>query len=130
MKDSQKLGLQLLYGLRFPPQLDLDDVKELIAAGAEVDYRDSSGETPLMWAVRYNNTLLAKMLIEAGADMDARNRYGETACDIASAFGQAETRNMVRQERERRELTERLRQAAAAGTPKPRKIRRFKGFNP
>ncbi|MDE2874096.1 MAG: ankyrin repeat domain-containing protein [Gemmatimonadota bacterium] len=54
-------------------------VTVLLAAGAEVDARDLSGETPLHWAAgRSRNPAVITELVEAGADLNARDGEGNT----------------------------------------------------
>ncbi len=51
----------------------LDIVKELIAAGVDVDARDRNGRTALMYAVWNNQLEVVRELIVAGADAGARD---------------------------------------------------------
>jgi ankyrin repeat protein len=48
-------------------------VRELIASGVDLNERDKSGYTALVWAARNGSTEVAKALIEARADMNARD---------------------------------------------------------
>jgi ankyrin repeat protein len=64
-----------------------DIAQVLLAAGAEIDGRDSQGETPLMRTNR--NASVIQELIKAGADVDATDRHGETALSKASYHGDA-----------------------------------------
>jgi len=59
-------------------------VKELIAAGAQLDVVDNFGHTPLMVAARANQHTIARMLADAGASLDRRDKRGKTALIIAS----------------------------------------------
>jgi ankyrin repeat protein len=77
----------------------------LLAAGANVDARQSGWTTPLMLAAARGNTALVQLLLDAGADVQARDETGRTALDFALA-------------RERAEVAQLLRDAGAAG---PRK---------
>ena len=65
----------------------LDDVNALIAAGAEIDVREDSGQyTPLMFAAQNDDNIeVVKALVEAGADVNLTNRKGETPLFIATA---------------------------------------------
>lgn len=82
-------GLNALLGRA---ALDLGDsvwVKLLIARGADVNAKDSEGNTALMSAA--NSDLLpaetVKALLDRGADVNAKNAKGETALDIAKRRG-------------------------------------------
>jgi hypothetical protein len=59
---------------------DLPKVKELIAAGMDVNVVDSEVDaTALMEAVGNGNQEMVKVLLSAGADVNARNKNGRTA---------------------------------------------------
>ncbi len=55
---------------------NLKEVKNLIAKGADVNAKDSTGETPLFWSVL--NIDIAKFLISHGADVNAKDSRGQT----------------------------------------------------
>jgi ankyrin repeat protein len=48
----------------------------LIQRGADIEFRDGEGETPLTTACDYGNVPVALMLIQKGADITATNRIG------------------------------------------------------
>ena len=52
---------------------DLDEVKQLIAAGGNVDEKDVAERTPLSWAAGNGSPKVVKFLIEKGADVNARD---------------------------------------------------------
>jgi hypothetical protein len=53
---------------------DINKVKSLLAEGADVNYRDESGDTVLMDAVHLNQPLeLILLLLDEGADVNAKN---------------------------------------------------------
>lgn len=59
---------------------DLGKVKELLAAGADVNVIDpATDSTALMEAVDNGNTEMAQLLLSAGADVNAKNKAGRTA---------------------------------------------------
>jgi ankyrin repeat protein len=52
---------------------DADQVRKLVAAGVDLNERDESGYTALVWAARNGSTEVATALIEAHADLNARD---------------------------------------------------------
>lgn len=55
-----------------------DDVRKIIAQGADVNEKNDAGETPLYIAAWTGNLEVAEILIEAGADVNVRDIYGDT----------------------------------------------------
>jgi len=112
--DVELIKLLLEYGARADlPQADLqtpvsvlagargnqgalvEGLALLIEAGAELSLRAvphhlqrARGGTPLHYAVRARNDLVAKALVEAGADIDGKDIDGLTALDYAESRGQ------------------------------------------
>jgi ankyrin repeat protein len=68
---------------------DMEAVRALLAAGAEVDASDPDGTTALHWAVYRDDAAMVARLIEAGADVNRPNRNGAIplalACPNAAA---------------------------------------------
>ncbi len=60
----------------------IDTVKDLIKAGANVNRKDKNNFTPLMYA---NSPELVKELLKAGANPNIKNKFGETA--LLNFFG-------------------------------------------
>lgn len=52
---------------------DTAQVRKLIAEGVDVNEKDSSGYTALMWAARNGHTEIARALVDARADMNVRD---------------------------------------------------------
>jgi ankyrin repeat protein len=75
---------------------ELDCVRELINAGADVNARNEDGITPLMNAVWYGCRDSVKELLKRGADASARNSKGRTARDLASERGHKEIEEMLK----------------------------------
>ena len=74
---------------------EVDTVKRLIEAGADVDARDFGGLTALMLTVRNGHAEIVKILLEAGADLNAQDDDGETALLKAARGGQTEVVNIL-----------------------------------
>jgi len=65
-------GSHLLNAIRKAPQSkQVELVGTLLAAGAEVNYRDETGETPLGAAISLEQPVVAKYLVDGGADVNA-----------------------------------------------------------
>jgi len=64
--------------------------KELLAAGATVDARNSNGGTALMYAAIGGALQTGRLLIANGAQVNARARFGWTALMVAAVKGQVE----------------------------------------
>lgn len=67
---------------------EFEGVRELAAAGAEIDCRDSYGTTPLLHCAQLGHRELVALLLELGADIKARDienrtvlHYWTTRCD-------------------------------------------------
>lgn len=60
-------------------QGDLDIIKAIIEAGADINAQSNGGMTALMEAASWGHADIAKLLIEAGANINARNTEGSTA---------------------------------------------------
>ena len=54
---------------------DVPRVREVVELGADVNHRDRSGYTPLMWA---GSSAATRALVAAGAEVNARDRQGHT----------------------------------------------------
>lgn len=65
----------------------LGTVKDLIKSGADVNYQNNCGETPLFFATSDGDLKIVKELLEAGADVTIRNKYGDTALKSATRRG-------------------------------------------
>ncbi len=58
---------------------DLEEVRRMIAGGADVNAADCRNKTPLMDAAACNNPEIVRALLDAGAAINARDNNGRTA---------------------------------------------------
>jgi ankyrin repeat protein len=56
----------------------LDDVKQLLEEGTNVNARDKNGWCPIHHASQFGHVDVVKLLLEKGADVDASHKYGTT----------------------------------------------------
>ena len=61
----------------------IEVVELLLSRGASVNLQDSSGHTPLMWAVSSGNPKIVRRLLKAGASTRVREHMGTTALSLA-----------------------------------------------
>ncbi len=61
---------------RSHPQPRLEQLKMLIAAGADLNARNKSDITPLMYAARLNRYDMAYLMLQAGADPRQKTKWG------------------------------------------------------
>lgn len=71
-------------------------MQDLIAAGATINPQDSSGQTPLVFAVSRGYQDVAKLLLENGADPEVRNSEGTTVENIARSRGDMAMVELIR----------------------------------
>ena len=76
---------------------DAHEVQRLVNAGADVDFKDSSGRPVLVSATRANAVEVAKVLIRAGADVNAQDAQQDSAFLYAGAEGLDEILNLALQ---------------------------------
>lgn len=69
---------------------DAKHIQKMLDQGADVNYRDISKETPLMWAARRGHTACVEELLGSGAQVDAANSSAETALSLAAENGHTE----------------------------------------
>jgi len=65
--------------------VNIEPVKQAIAAGADLDAKMQGGYTPLHLAAIYDHKEIAEVLIAAGADVNAKNKRGMTPLHSAAA---------------------------------------------
>jgi ankyrin repeat protein len=75
----------------------LAEVKEFVAAGADINSRNHIGDTPLMLAVEYGygRVDVVNYLVEKGADLNITNINGETALMLATSSNNSEAAEIL-----------------------------------
>lgn len=72
LSKEERLGQQLIEAVQHD---DLEKVREVVQAGANIEARDSRYQaTPLFWAVTQQNFQIIRYLVESGADIHAVDR--------------------------------------------------------
>ncbi|MEM4137926.1 MAG: ankyrin repeat domain-containing protein, partial [Candidatus Anstonellaceae archaeon] len=69
---------------------DIQQVKQLIEKGANINSTDKYGYTPLHFAAKSGNTKVAEFLIKSGSDVNAKNKDGYTPLHFAAQSGNIE----------------------------------------
>lgn len=62
----------------------LQKVKDLVTQGANLNFKDTSGETALHYAIRSECFESVKILVEARADLNVKNKNGESPLILAA----------------------------------------------
>jgi ankyrin repeat protein len=65
-------------------------VRELVAKGARINWRDHRGRTPLLAATQRNRIEVAKFLIQEGADVNTKDLIQDTPFLVAGAEGRTD----------------------------------------
>jgi ankyrin repeat protein len=70
---------------------NIQEVKDLLRAGLDVNKKDYSGLSALMSAAACDRKEIMRLLIEHGADIDESNKDGDTALIFAVQYGHKDT---------------------------------------
>jgi len=70
---------------------DVARVRELIAAGGDVNWQNARKDSAFLVAGARGHTEVVKLTLEAGANLKSTNRYGGTALIPACHYGHVET---------------------------------------
>ena len=62
---------------------NINKIKRLIEMGADVNFKDAHGQSPLLLAVSWSNKALVEILISAGADVNTVDRCGDSPLEVA-----------------------------------------------
>jgi ankyrin repeat protein len=73
----------------------IQPVSHLIEEGADLNIRDKNGDTPLMIAVRKNDTQMTNFLLSKGASTIPMNNAGEHALGIAQKNGNLDLATII-----------------------------------
>ena len=68
----------IMFLERSRPRTRLEQLKLLINAGADLNFRNRSDITPMMYAVRLNRYDMVYLMLEAGADPTLKTKWGTT----------------------------------------------------
>jgi ankyrin repeat protein len=90
-REARPIAPDLVTAIR---DADASAVRKLIEDGADVNARDSEGNTPLILASFYATPKCVALLLEKGADANAANQAGVTAL-IRAATNYEKTRMLV-----------------------------------
>lgn len=77
---------------------DRDTVSFLIERGADTEYQDGDGDTPLLIAIRQDNHRLANRLVARGADVNVRGSDGRSALTVAKTLGFGELVSLLQRQ--------------------------------
>ncbi|MCK4738471.1 MAG: ankyrin repeat domain-containing protein [Deltaproteobacteria bacterium] len=66
---------------------DISKLKTLLRKGKHVDYPDTTGNTPLIWAVSAGHLKTAEFLIKNGAKVNHFGKHNQTALKTAALYG-------------------------------------------
>jgi ankyrin repeat protein len=79
---------------------DLEQVRQLLASGADPGASDDNGWTPLHFAAQSRAKDIAKLLLDVGAPIDPRDAHGNTPLSTA-VFNSRGDGNLIKLLRER-----------------------------
>ena len=77
-------------------QGNIEDVRQHLAAGVDVNAKNVGGGTPLHYAATSAQKEIAKLLIAKGADVNARDDDGETPLDTAIQIRSTKLADLLR----------------------------------
>lgn len=84
-KTHNKMKNKLLTW-EFYEHATVEDVRQAIKDGCDVNGTDNDNRTPLMNAVEYPKLDVIKCLLDAGADVNARSKYGCTVLTMVNTM--------------------------------------------
>ena len=75
---------------------NVEAVKQHLAAGADVNAKDDSNITPLLWAINNSHEEIVELLISKGADVNFKDIAGQTPLDWAESGKFTEIADLLR----------------------------------
>lgn len=87
--EAESLGRELIESV-MENDANIDDIRELISRGADVNMKDQQGWTALMWASGKGDKEVVEVLISNGADVNLKGKTDMTALMYAALYGQKE----------------------------------------
>ena len=66
----------------------LEEIKELLKKGADLEAKDGDGKTALYWAATWGKLDGVKCLAECGADLEVKDKFGDTALMKVASWGE------------------------------------------
>lgn len=76
-------------------ELEIENVKNLIEMGADINSKDRQGNTILHWLARWDQDEFIRFLIEQGADVNTQNKDGFTPLHLAAQWGQLDVAKVL-----------------------------------
>ena len=97
-KDSEVIIDRIVHGQTplhhasiIPQNITVEPVTYLIESGADINAKDSFGQTPLFFAQGAKNNSVVEVLIKAGADKKIRNHVGALYFQVNEAVNTSVT---------------------------------------
>ena len=75
---------------------NIEAVKQQLAAGTDVNAKDDSNITPLLWAIDKSHKEIVELLITKGADVNFKDIAGQTPLDWAESGKFTEIADLLR----------------------------------
>ncbi|XP_063406214.1 kinase D-interacting substrate of 220 kDa-like [Mytilus trossulus] len=85
----------------------VEELKLCLANGANIDFKDYSGQTALMWAAWWGHVEVCQLLLENRCNKDITDVYGETALMWAASRGHVEVCRLLLENSCKTDITDR-----------------------
>jgi ankyrin repeat protein len=85
-QQKQKINKQLLDEVR-KELLNIEKIEEYINYGAELNYKDNNGNSPIICASREGHVKVVELLLSKGANPNDKNNNGYSPIIAASQYG-------------------------------------------